>query len=101
MESATRRDVKDMMTSYLGSCGDRSAATCLTTTGSETSAEAAEDEALDDAQEVEDGLGTDDEVERRRQCRSVVEITHPQLGPCELPLSVGVILAPQKRTRLN
>jgi len=34
-------------------------------TGPETAAKTADDEALDGAQEVEDGLGTDDEVEWR------------------------------------
>jgi len=62
-------------------------------TGSKTSTKAADDDSFDGAQGVEDGLGTDDEVERRRQCRTVVEVTHPQLRPRELPLSISVILS--------
>lgn len=63
-------------------------------TRSKSSTEAADDEALDGAQKVEDGLGTDDEVERRGQRGPVVEVAHPQLGSCELPLTVGVVLEP-------
>ena len=62
----------------------------------ETAAETADDEALDGAQEVEDRLWTDDEVERRWQRRAVIEVAHPQLGPSELPLPVSVILSQQK-----
>jgi len=64
----------------------------LASTGTEAAAETADYEALDGAQEVEDGLGTDDEVERRRKGRTVVEVAHPQLGPSELPLAIGVVL---------
>jgi len=65
-------------------------------TGSKTSTEAADNKALDAAQGVEDRLRTDDKVERRRECRTVVKVTHPQLGPRELPFSVSVILPQQK-----
>jgi len=69
----------------------------LMSTGSETTTEKTDDEALDAAQEVEDGLGTDDEVERRWQSRTVVKVPHPQLGPSELPLSISVILSQQNQ----
>jgi len=69
--------------------------TWLTATGSKTSTEAADDKALDGPQKVEDRLWTDDEVEWRRQRGTVVEVTHPQFGPRELPLSVSVILSHQ------
>ena len=65
-------------------------------TGLKTSTEAANDYTLDGTQKVEDGLWTDDKVERRWECRTVVEVTHPQLGPRELPLSVSVILLYKK-----
>lgn len=42
--------------------------------------------------EVEDGLGADDQVEWRGQSRTRVKVTHPQLGPCELPLLVSMVL---------
>lgn len=43
-------------------------------------------------EQVPDGLGAGDDVERRRQRPALVEVTHPQLGAGELPLDVGVIL---------
>lgn len=43
-------------------------------------------------QQVEDGLGARDDVERRRQRAALVEVAHPQLGAGELPLDVGVVL---------
>jgi len=75
-----------------GGSGGRTMTRRLASTGTEAAAETADDEALDGAQEVEDGLGTDDEVERRRKGRAVVEVAHPQLGPSELPLAIGVVL---------
>lgn len=47
-------------------------------------------------EQVPDGLGAGDDVERRRQCASLVEVTHPQLGAGELPLNVGMVLRDRK-----
>lgn len=43
-------------------------------------------------QQVPDGLGAGDDVERGRQRPALVEVAHPQLGASELPLDVGVVL---------
>lgn len=43
-------------------------------------------------EQVPDGLGARDDVERRRQRPALVKVTHPQLGASELPLDVGVVL---------
>lgn len=43
-------------------------------------------------QQVPDGLGAGDDVERGRQRPALVEVAHPQLGAGELPLDVGVVL---------
>lgn len=43
-------------------------------------------------QQVPDGLGAGDDVERGRQRPTLVEVAHPQLGASELPLDVGVVL---------
>jgi len=65
----------------------------MTPSGSKASTETADNKALDGSEEVEYGLGTYNEVERRRQRGTVIEVTHPELGPRELPLAVSVILA--------
>lgn len=49
-------------------------------------------------EQVPDGLGTRDDVERRRQRSALVKVTHPQLGAGELPLDVGVVLQDRKKT---
>lgn len=49
-------------------------------------------------EQVPDGLGTRDDVERRRQRAALVKVTHPQLGAGELPLDVGVVLQDRKKT---
>lgn len=43
-------------------------------------------------EQVPDGLGAGDDVERRRQRPALVKVTHPQLGAGKLPLDVGVVL---------
>lgn len=48
-------------------------------------------------EQVPDGLGTRDDVERRRQRSALVKVTHPQLGAGELPLDVGVVLQDRKK----
>lgn len=48
-------------------------------------------------EQVPDGLGAGDDVERRRQSAALVKVTHPQLGAGKLPLDVGVILRDTKR----
>lgn len=48
--------------------------------------------AVDPHEQVPDGLGAGDDVERRRQRAALVEVAHPQLGAGELPLDVGVVL---------
>lgn len=47
-------------------------------------------------EQVPDGLGARDDVERRRQRAALVKVTHPQLGAGELPLDVGVVLQDEK-----
>ena len=47
-------------------------------------------------EQVPDGLGARDDVERRRQRAALVKVTHPQLGAGELPLDVGVVLQDKK-----
>lgn len=49
-------------------------------------------------EQVPDGLGAGDDVERRRQRAALVEVAHPQLGAGELPLDVGVVLQDEKKT---
>lgn len=48
-------------------------------------------------EQVPDGLGAGDDVERRRQSAALVKVTHPQLGAGKLPLDVGVVLRDTKR----
>lgn len=43
-------------------------------------------------QQVPDGFGAGDNVEGGGQCPALVKVAHPQLGACELPLDVGVVL---------
>lgn len=50
-------------------------------------------------EQVPDGLGARDDVERRRQRPALVEIAHPQLGAGELPLDVGVVLEHEKKKK--
>lgn len=49
-------------------------------------------------EQVPDGLGARDDVERRRQRAPLVKVTHPQLGAGKLPLDVGVVLPDRKTT---
>lgn len=48
-------------------------------------------------QQVPDGLGAGDDVEGRGQRPALVEVAHPQLGACKLPLDVGVVLQREKQ----
>lgn len=50
-------------------------------------------------QQVPDGLGAGDDVERGRQRPALVEVAHPQLGASELPLDVGVVLRGRRGER--
>jgi hypothetical protein len=47
---------------------------------------------LDPSEEVIGGLGAGDEVEGGRDCPALLEVTDPQLGPCEFPLLVCLAL---------
>lgn len=47
-------------------------------------------------EQVQDGLGAGNDVERRRQRAALVEVAHPQLGAGELPLDVCVVLRDKK-----
>lgn len=47
---------------------------------------------LNPTQQVPEGFRTGDDVEWCRQRGPFFKVTHPQLGPGELPLNVGVIL---------
>lgn len=47
---------------------------------------------LDPLEDVEDGLGRRNDVERRRTRPALLEVADPQFGPGELPLHVGSFL---------
>lgn len=47
-------------------------------------------------EQVPEGLGTRDDVEWRRECATLVKITHPQFGAGKLPLDVGMVLEDAK-----
>lgn len=49
-------------------------------------------------EQVPDGLGAGDDVERRRQRATLVKVTHPELGASKLPLDVSVVLPVRKDT---
>lgn len=46
--------------------------------------------------QVPEGLGTGDDVERRRECAALIKVAHPQFGASKLPLDVGVVLEDEK-----
>lgn len=48
--------------------------------------------------QVPEGLGTGDDVERRRECAALVKVAHPQFGAGKLPLDVCVVLEDDKET---
>lgn len=47
-------------------------------------------------EQVPEGLGAWNDVERRRQRAALVKVTHPQLGACKLPLNVSMVLQQEK-----
>lgn len=47
-------------------------------------------------EEVPEGLGAWNDVERRWQRAALVKVTHPQLGACKLPLNVSMVLQREK-----
>ncbi len=49
-------------------------------------------------EQVPDGLGAWDDVERRRQRAALVKVTHPQLGASKLPFDVSVVLQEENET---
>lgn len=49
-------------------------------------------------EQVPDGFGAGDNVERRWQRPALVKVAHPQLGAGKLPLNVGMVLVDKKET---
>lgn len=62
-------------------------------------AETTDNLSMNSAETVKHGLGADEEVERRGERRSVVEIPHPELRPSEFPFSVRVILRRKEKKK--